>query len=53
MAFSEVSFGDGILGKFFRLSEAVQANEMLMSGTGVMGKMEFIVDSELAIARGL
>lgn len=36
------------IGRLFRLSEAVEANQMLVSGVGVMGKMEFIVDADLA-----
>ena len=36
------------IGKLFRLDEAVKANEMLVSGQGVTGKMEYIVDAELA-----
>jgi len=37
-----------VVGKLFRLSDAVLANSYLVSGAGVRGKMEFIVDAELA-----
>ena len=39
------------IGKLFPLKDAVKANEMLVSGAGVMGKMEFVVDAELAKAK--
>lgn len=41
------------IGKLFRLSEAIKGNELLVSGAGVIGKMEFIVDGELARTRNL
>ncbi|KAI9794646.1 MAG: hypothetical protein M1816_004533 [Peltula sp. TS41687] len=44
---------DPYIGKLFPLHDAVKANEMLASGVGVMGKMEFVVDAELAKARGV
>lgn len=34
--------------RLFNLKDAVQAHECLVSGAGVMGKMEFIVDAELS-----
>ena len=37
-----------VVGKLFRLSDAVLANSYLVSSAGVRGKMEFIVDAELA-----
>ena len=42
-----------VVGKLFRLSEAVEANEMLVSGANVRGKMEFIVDADLAKRNGM
>lgn len=42
-----------IISELFRLSQAVEANETLVSGQGVMGKMEFVVDAELAKVHGL
>lgn len=36
--------------KLFPLSEVIKANELLASGEGVWGKMEFVVDFELAKA---
>lgn len=41
------------IGKLLPLRDAVKANEMLVSGAGVMGKLEFIVDAELAKAKGV
>ncbi len=42
---------DPYIGKLSRLSDAVEVNEMLVSGVGVLGKMEFLVDAELAKSR--
>ncbi|KAI9883324.1 MAG: mitochondrial peripheral inner membrane protein [Watsoniomyces obsoletus] len=42
---------DPFIGQLLPLSEAVKANQMLVSGVGVIGKMEFIVDAELAKAK--
>ena len=42
-----------VVGKLFRLSDAVLANSYLVSSAGVRGKMEFIVDAELAKLHGL
>lgn len=36
------------IAKLFRLTEAVEANEDLVSGTAVKGKMLFVVDADLA-----
>jgi NADPH:quinone reductase-like Zn-dependent oxidoreductase len=44
---------DPAIGKLLPLSEAVRANEMLVTGEGVTGKMEFVVDAELAKAKGI
>ena len=41
------------IGKLFKLADAVRVHEMLLSGAGVQGKMEMIVDTELAQAHGL
>lgn len=41
------------IAKLFRLSQAVEANVDLISGTAVKGKMLFIVDENLAAQRGL
>ena len=41
------------VGKMYRLSDAVAANEQIVSGAGVMGKMEYLVDAELAASHGL
>lgn len=41
------------IGKLFPLRDAVLANEMLASGAGVMGKMEYVVDAELARAKNV
>ncbi len=42
---------DPFIGQLFPLSDAVKANQILISGVGVMGKMEFVVDAELAKAK--
>ena len=44
---------DPFVGSLLPLRDAVKANEMLVSGVGVTGKMEFIVDAELAKSKGL
>ena len=44
---------DPIVGKLFRLDDAVAANSLLVSGVGVRGKMEFVVDADLAAAHHL
>jgi NADPH:quinone reductase-like Zn-dependent oxidoreductase len=44
---------DPVIGKLLPLSEAVRANEMLVTGEGVTGKLEFVVDAELAKAKGV
>ena len=41
------------IGKLFKLADAVRVHEILLSGAGVQGKMEMIVDAELAQAHGL
>jgi NADPH:quinone reductase len=41
------------IGKLFKLADAVKIHEILVSGAGVQGKMEMIVDAELAQAHGL
>ncbi len=42
-----------IVGKLFRLSEAVEANQALVEGSGGRGKMLFVVDEALARKHGL
>lgn len=44
---------DPAMGKLWRLDQAVAANEALLSGVGVVGKMAFLVDADLAAAHGL
>ncbi|MCJ1425672.1 hypothetical protein MMC29_003572 [Sticta canariensis] len=44
---------DPVLGKVWRLEQAVPVNEALASGVGLKGKMAFLVDAELAAAHGL
>lgn len=44
---------DPYIGKLLPLRDAVKANEMLVSGQGVMGKMEFVVDANLAKEKGV
>ena len=41
------------VGQLFRLSDAIKLNEYLVSGQGVFGKMEMLVDADLAKANGL
>lgn len=41
------------IARLFPLSDAVFAHEMLISGTGVTGKMEYVVDEKLARENGL
>ena len=41
------------VGRLFKLADAVAVNESLISGAGVQGKLEMIVDAELARAHGL
>ena len=41
------------VGKLFKLADAVEVHETLLSGAGVQGKLEMIVDAELAKAHGL
>ena len=41
------------IGRVYRLSDAVAANEQIVSGAGVMGKMEYLVDADLAASHGL
>ncbi|KAI9827879.1 MAG: hypothetical protein M1826_006185 [Phylliscum demangeonii] len=41
------------IGKLLPLRDAVVANEMLVHGGGVMGKMEFVVREDLAKAKGV
>jgi hypothetical protein len=38
------------VGKLFKLADAVRIHEILVSGAGVQGKMEMIVDATLAKA---
>ena len=35
--------------RLFKLSQAIEANEALVSGAAIKGKMIFVVDEELAI----
>lgn len=42
-----------LIGKLFRLEQAVEANELLAQGAPFDGKMEFLVDEDLAISHGL
>lgn len=44
---------DPVVVKLLPLSQAVQAHEMLISGTAIKGKMLFIVDKELAAKYGI
>lgn len=44
---------DPKISKLFRLSQAVEANQELITGTGVHGKMLYIVDQDLAAELGL
>lgn len=44
---------DPVMGKLWRLDQAVAVNEALLSGVGGVGKMGFLVDTELAAAHGL
>lgn len=44
---------DPVRGKLWRLEQAVEVNEALVSGVGGQGKMAFLVDAELAAAHGL
>ncbi|MCJ1264425.1 hypothetical protein MMC22_004296 [Lobaria immixta] len=44
---------DPVIGKLWRLDQAVAVHEALLSGVGVVGKMAFLVDAELAAAHGL
>lgn len=44
---------DPVMGKLWRLDQAVAVNEALLSGAGGVGKMGFLVDAELAAAHGL
>ncbi|KAI1412352.1 NAD(P)-binding protein [Hypoxylon sp. FL1857] len=41
------------IAKLLRLSDAIEAHKLLISGTAVKGKMLFIVDGELAAQHGL
>ena len=41
------------IGRLFRLSDAVEANEQVLSGAGVMGTMEYLVDGNLAVSQGI
>lgn len=41
------------IARLFRLSDSVAAHEMLVSGSGVTGKMEYIVDADLAKKYGM
>lgn len=42
-----------VIGKLLRLSDAVEVNEMLVSGVGVQGKLEVVVDAQLARAKNV
>ena len=44
---------DPFVASLLPLRDAVKANEMLVSGVGVTGKLEFVVDAELAKSKGL
>ena len=44
---------DPVLGKLWRLDQAVTVNEALLSGVGTVGKMAFLVDADLAAAHDL
>ena len=41
------------IARYFRLSQAVEANQELVVGTNVKGKMVFLVDEDLASERGI
>ena len=41
------------IGRQFRLSDAIEANKQIASGAGVMGKMVFLVDGDLAASQGI
>lgn len=41
------------ISKLYRLSKAVEVNEMLVHGGGVTGKMVFVVDGKLAEEKGI
>jgi NADPH:quinone reductase-like Zn-dependent oxidoreductase len=42
-----------LIGKLFRLDQSIEANELLAHGAPFEGKMEFLVDEDLAKSRGL
>ena len=42
-----------LIGKLFRLDQAIEAHEFLANGASFEGKMEFLVDEGLAASRGL
>lgn len=41
------------IAKLLKLSDGVHAHELLVSGSGVLGKMEFVVDAQLALRLGV
>jgi len=44
---------DPVIFKLLRLSQAVEAHELLINGSAVKGKMLFVVDEELAAQHGI
>jgi NADPH2:quinone reductase len=44
---------DPVVAKLLPLSKAVEAHELLISGSAIKGKMLFIVDAEMAAKHGL
>jgi NADPH2:quinone reductase len=44
---------DPVVAKLLRLSDAVEAHELLINGSAIKGKMLFVVDEELAKVYGM
>jgi NADPH2:quinone reductase len=44
---------DPVVAKLLPLSQGVEAHEMLVAGTAIMGKMLFVVDQKLAAQYGI
>lgn len=44
---------DPVVAKLLRLSEALKANELLIEGSSIRGKMLFVVDADLAAQHGI
>jgi hypothetical protein len=42
-----------LIGRLFRLNQAIEANELLAHGAPFEGKIEFLVDEDLAKSHGL